>query len=332
MRGCTAGIPASPSPSTVASGPTGPATWGWDGDGSYGDWYGGHELGRTFGRRHPGFCGETQSDLENYPFDNGQLANSDASFAGFDVGDPVNTLPMAALRGTQWHDVMTYCDFQWLSPYTYLGIRRRLADENSLGAAGEGVVSVVATINLTKRTGQIQYVNPLERLIASAREGRGPVLLRVKDVADRVLQETPVPVRLNSELRPGEDQVGIVDAVLRVDASVRAIELVLDGQVVDSYPVGGSLPSVRAFRLVESAARKITIATDTEEPVERGQTYSVQVSTDGGRTWQTIAVGLKRPALDLDRSQFRAGQDVRVRVVATNGLQRSVLMSETIRI
>jgi hypothetical protein len=239
---------------------------------------------------------------------------------------------MAALRGTQWHDVMTYCDFQWLSPYTYLGIRRRLADENSLGAAGEGVVSVVATVNLTKRTGEIQYVNPLERLIASAREGRGPVLLRVKDVADRVLQETPVPVRLNSELRPGEDQVGIVDAVLRVDASVRAIELVLDGQVVDSYPVGGSLPSVRAFRLVESAARKITIATDTEEPVERGQTYSVQVSTDGGRTWQTIAVGLKRPALDLDRSQFRAGQDVRVRVVATNGLQRSVLMSETIRI
>ena len=136
MRGCTAGIPVSPSPSTVASGPTGPATWGWDADGSYGDWYGGHELGHTFGRRHPGFCGETQSDLENYPFDNGQLANSDASFAGFDVGDPVNTLPMAALRGTQWHDVMTYCDFQWLSPYTYLGIRRRLADEDSLGADG----------------------------------------------------------------------------------------------------------------------------------------------------------------------------------------------------
>ena len=372
MRGCTAGIPSSPSPSTVASGPTGPATWGWDGDGSYGDWYGGHELGHTYGRRHPGFCGETESDLENYPFDNGQLANSDASFAGFDVGDPVNALPMAALRGTQWHDVMTYCNFQWLSAYTYLGVRRRLADEDNLGAdggagagmfggggrpderfphkaalreaqarqraappaaaAGEVIVSVVATVNLTKRTGRVEYVNPLERLIASDRERPGPAMLRVKGVGDQVLQETPVPVRLNSELRPGEDQVGIVDAVLRVDASARAIELVLDGQAVDSYAIGGPLPSVRALRVVEGAAKEIAIVTDAAQAVERGQTYSVQVSTDDGRTWKAVAVGLKRPALDLDRSQFRAGQEVRVRVVATNGLQRSVVMSETVRI
>ena len=368
MRGCTAGIPSSPSPSTVASGPTGPATWGWDGDGSYGDWYGGHELGHTYGRRHPGFCGETQSDLDNYPFANGQLANSDASFAGFDVGDPVNGLPMVALRGTQWRDVMTYCDFQWLSPYTYLGIRRRLADEHNLGADGEGgaggfggrpdqrfphtsrrdsrasqrvepaaamgdvVVSVVARVNLTKRTGEILYVNPLERLIASSRERPGPALLRVKGVGDKVLQETPVPVKLNSELRSGADQVGIVDAVLRVDASTRVIELVLEGNVVDSYGVGGNLPSVRALRVVQGAAREIAVVTDAEPPVERGQTYSVQVSTDGGQSWQAVATGLKRPALDLDRSQFRAGQEVHVRVVATNGLQRSVVMSDTVRI
>jgi hypothetical protein len=370
MRGCAAGIPSSPSPSTVASGPTGPATWGWDVDGSYGDWYGGHELGHTYGRRHPGFCGETQSDLANYPFDNGQLANSDASFAGFDVGDPVNGLPMAALRGTQWHDVMTYCNFQWLSAYTYLGVRRRLADEDGLAAggagaggfgaggrpderfphraasresqasransgsaaAGEVVVSVVATVNLTKRTGRILYVNPLERLIASDRERPGSAVLRIKGVGNKLLRETPVPVRLNSELRPGEDQVGIVDAVLRVDTSARAIELVLDGKAVDAYPVGGSLPSVRALRVVEGAAKTITMVTDAEQPAERGQTYSVQVSTDGGRTWQTIAVGLKHPALDLDRGQFHAGQEVRVRVIATNGVQRSVVMSETVRI
>jgi hypothetical protein len=130
MRGCAAGIPGTPAPATVASGPTGPATWGWDTDGSYGDWYGGHELGHTFGRLHPGFCGETQDDLEGYPYDSGQLGSSDASFAGFDVGDPALSLPMAALPGTQWRDVMTYCSFQWLSAYTYLGVRRRLVEEN----------------------------------------------------------------------------------------------------------------------------------------------------------------------------------------------------------
>lgn len=130
MRGCAAGIPSGPAPATVASGPTGAATWGWDFDGSYGDWYGGHELGHTFGRFHPGYCGESQDDLTNYPYDNGQLGGSDASFAGFDVGDPVNVLPMAALPGTVWRDVMTYCSNQWLSAYTYLGVRRRLIAES----------------------------------------------------------------------------------------------------------------------------------------------------------------------------------------------------------
>lgn len=197
---------------------------------------------------------------------------------------------------------------------------------------GDIVVSVVARVNLTKRTGEILYVNPLERLIASRREHPGPALLRVKGVGDKVLQETPVAVKLNSELPSGADQVGIVDAVLRVDASTRAIELVLEGNVVDSYGVGGNLPSARALRVVQGAAREIAVVTDAEPPVERGHTYSIQVSTDGGQSWQAIATGLKRPALDLDRSQFRAGQEVHVRVIATNGLQRSVVMSDTVRI
>ena len=48
MRGCAVGV--------VASGPTGTSDWGWDFDGTYGDWYGGHELGHTYGRGHANFC------------------------------------------------------------------------------------------------------------------------------------------------------------------------------------------------------------------------------------------------------------------------------------
>ena len=97
MQGCAAGIPSTPDPSTVASGPTGPGTWGWDVDGSYGDWYGGHELGHTFGRLHPGFCRGESKDDPAYPFADGQLANADDAFVGFDVGDTASSLPMAAL-------------------------------------------------------------------------------------------------------------------------------------------------------------------------------------------------------------------------------------------
>jgi hypothetical protein len=140
MRGAAAGIPALPDPTTVAAGPTGPAAFGWDFDGAYGDWYGAHELGHTLGRRHLGFCGESHDDLLNYPVKNGQLGDEQHAFVGFDVGDAALGLPMKALPGERWHDVMTYCDFQWLSSYTYEGVRRRLLSEDAL-VSGTGPVS-----------------------------------------------------------------------------------------------------------------------------------------------------------------------------------------------
>ena len=133
MRGCSAVPVAAPGPSAVGSGPAGTpyGSFSWDGDSSYADWYGGHEIGHTFGRQHPGFCGETQNDLQHYPFPNGQLGGAANSFVGFDVGDPVQGLPMAALSGQAWHDVMTYCEYEWLSPYTYRGILDRLIAEDA---------------------------------------------------------------------------------------------------------------------------------------------------------------------------------------------------------
>ena len=118
MRGCAAGIPGNPSPGTVSSGPTG-AQWGWDTDGSYGDWYGGHEIGHTLGRFHLGSgCGDS-SDDNNYPYPNGQISGVDGAFVGFDTGDNANGIAMAALPGTVWSDVMSYCANQWISDYTY---------------------------------------------------------------------------------------------------------------------------------------------------------------------------------------------------------------------
>lgn len=132
MRGCAA-VPATPDPSAVGSGPAGTpfGSFSWDTDASYADWYGGHEIGHTFGRLHPGFCGETKDDLQHYPFPNGQLGGAVNSFVGFDVGDPVQGLPMTALPGQTWHDVMTYCSYEWLSPYTYRGILDRLIAEEA---------------------------------------------------------------------------------------------------------------------------------------------------------------------------------------------------------
>src|SRR5829696_3654321 len=377
MRGCAAAIPTVADPSAVASGPTGPATWGWDFDGSYGDWYTGHELGHSFGRLHPGYCGNPcrpfdvsdpagdplcqAPDDPSYPFVNGQLANADDVFVGFDVGDPTHTLPMAALPGTDWHDVMTYCNNQWLSSYTYEGIRARLVAEDNLApgpspspgsgsgagrpdervpeegemermmAAERNLISVVATVNLTKEEGKIEYVNPLPQGETSRMQLGSPVVLRVKGPDEQVLHEYQVGVNPLSIRSPEGDRLGLLNAVLAVDTNARAIELIVAGHTVDTFRASATPPDVRGVTRVDTGRHPLSIAWETHAETD-DHTYTVQVSTDNGRTWQTLAVGLTTPEVRIDRNQFYGAENVLVRVIATDGFRSSVVTSEPLSI
>ncbi|MCB8940486.1 MAG: hypothetical protein H6654_08115 [Ardenticatenaceae bacterium] len=122
MRGCAWG--------ESASGPAGNGSWGWDSDGTYADWYGAHELGHTYGRSHtlgelPNGCGE-KGTVKQHP--NGYISASADIFDrqaiyGFD-SFYLKTNP---ILGPIWHDVMTYCDKQWVSDITFKGLYARFA-------------------------------------------------------------------------------------------------------------------------------------------------------------------------------------------------------------
>jgi hypothetical protein len=133
FRGAAKDIPAAPDPSVVAVGPTGdPSQYPslqWDISVSYGGWYGTHELSHTFGRYHPGFCGQDASD-PTFPYPDGRIGDSGhGDMAGFDTGDSALGLPMRAMANGISHDIMTYCDYQWISSYTYLAVLDRLRQE-----------------------------------------------------------------------------------------------------------------------------------------------------------------------------------------------------------
>src|SRR5436190_6660643 len=327
MRGSAAGIPGAPDPATVASGPTGSNNWGWDNDGSYGDWYGGHELGHTFGRFHPGFCGESHDD-PSYPFTAGQLSNADDAFVGVDVGDPTLGIAPVALPGTGWHDVMTYCSTQWLSSYTYEGIRSRLAAEAALfpgavpaaavpGAViGDPLVHVAGVVNLTKGSGELRYVTPLPGPAipsAEAEETRAEINAVEGDGTTHVF-----PIELKPDLcrLPDEDETALVDAIIDVPESTMSFELLLDGKSLSRFHVGDNPgppaknlelkteqpPERGAEASSEAAPWRLTwegVAGAERGIAEDNRSYIVQASIDEGNTWTTLAVGAKRNTFDV---------------------------------
>jgi hypothetical protein len=191
-------------------------------------------------------------------------------------------------------------------------------------------VNVVAQVNLTQGSGQIIYVNPAPNL-EPEEAASGGVALRVTGPEGAPMVDQPARVQIDSELAPDEDRIGLVNSVILAGPGAEAIELLIEGKVVDRFEAAGAPPVARAVRMVPSGPGDLALSVELDGPPREGQTFSVQISTDDGRSWRTVAIGLKEPSAAVDRSQFAPGQQVIVRVTATNGFTSSVLTSETFR-
>lgn len=131
MQGLASGIPRTADVDVVAASPAG-ATFAWDTDMSYADWYGTHELCHTFGRKHIGVPrGVQPRDDGEYPYDDGILSGDSPRYVGLDFGDPTLKIRMKALPANRHRDVMSYGAHQWLSDYTYRAVLERLRAENA---------------------------------------------------------------------------------------------------------------------------------------------------------------------------------------------------------
>ena len=100
-----------------------------DFDASFADWYGAHEIGHTCQRRIRAFRPPARTKPTwIFPIP-GLISPPGGVMVGLDMGDAALGLPMQALPGTTHHDIMTYEDRQWLSPYTYQAIHAELVRE-----------------------------------------------------------------------------------------------------------------------------------------------------------------------------------------------------------
>jgi hypothetical protein len=358
MRGCSSGVPDSPDASVVASAPTGdtsslsglsrPVNVTGDTDGSFGDWYGGHELAHTFGRSHPGFCNGNSADDSNFPNPNGQISDNLQTYVGLDFGDSANLEPQIVISPFAF-DIMTYCNQpQWLSAYTYEGIFARLRAENGfaslfrlpvtdrptaapLHAANEAMlgdfVGVVASVNLTRKTGHIEFVNHIKRATSLAEQAKPSASIVLRDRAGNIIKSFPAWVRVDSDLPAGHDQTGLLQVNVPVESSAAQIDLVLDGKILDTRAISAHAPLVKDLRLRTEKApcapgKQVVLTWVGSDADGDPLTYLVQMSA-ADQMWDTIAIGLKKSRLVLTPQQLRGAPDRTLRVIANDGYNES---------
>lgn len=336
----------------LSTGPAGSGTWGWDNDGSYADWYAAHEIGHTLGRAHPtpgsAACGQSASD-PSYPYTGAQIgANND--YEGFDAGDSFYSVPRAIYPGTVWHDVMSYCNNQWISDYTYRGMYNYMtgsplvmsaADEEDLPrfeqqpddgtkmlpASAQGAlvsgdwVLVQGTIINGTNTASLQKLTRLSETAGVPEIIPGPYAIRLTDVGGNTLADypfTPVP---GEEATP--DLMGI-NQVVTMTAGARQLRIVRlsDGLTLASQAISANAPVVSNVALQgapDPVTGTVTLAWNASDADGDALTFDVFYSNDGGSSFTGVQSGLTGNSAQIDTSSLGGGSGF-FRVIANDGV------------
>lgn len=333
MRGCGWGH--------TSTGPTGSDDRGWDYDGTYGDWYGGHELGHGYYRHHANFCGATDGDP--YPHPNGQISpvlTGNRAIYGFDV-------ETQAIYGPDWTDVMTYCKREWISDFTYEGLMDTIQSLPVTAAKRSQArfrnqterLLIAGTINPT--TGET-LLDPIFMLpnageVEERITGAYTIVLR-NDTGGEVARYpfTPQPYHYgapapasdvgNTAGKETDPLLGIHEFVPYLPDVTTVDILGQTGELLNRVVAQTGKPIVAITappqgEIITSDA--IAIAWTATEPDGEALVYHLQYSVDKGATWETITRNLTKQQFTVERRHLRQSQDLRFRVWASDGIHTS---------
>lgn len=330
MRGCAADIP-----SFIASGPTGDpnnhsfSVWDKDNDGeSYGDWYTGHELAHTWGRSHVACRGDEGGPDTNYPMgENGSIGrlNSQNQYWGFDV----------YLRGPivyppTWKDVMTYCNNQWISAYTYEGIRNRLVSENAAAAQSSfsdaPLADYLVVQGAVTPAGPSATLDEIYRLTAPAlltRSGPGPYAIRLVDAGGAILANYPFTPRVDTEAPDDQTKpLLFVEQVLFV-AGTRKIQIVSANTVLAERNVSANAPivTVTAPAGGETVGDVgLTVRWSASDLDNDPLVATVLYSRDGGVSYAPLRLHLSASEVMIPVTELGGSAQGKIRVLVSDGV------------
>jgi hypothetical protein len=314
MRGKTAGIP-----STISAGPTGTGDWGWDFDGSYGDWYGGHEIGHSRGRYHAEFCGAGGG--VPYPYANGRISpdlTGNNAIYGFDI-------TTHAIYPPSWKDVMTYCSNEWVSDFTYEGIRSYLVgvglqtSQPAMVTASQ-FLAIGGMADLESNTASLDNVYLVSQDTTAPLPEAGDWTIALVGASDNDLATYPFAPKELTDAEGSPGRPAVIAEVVPWTAGAIKVEIRLNGVVLASRSASAHPPAVDLTAPAGGpiAAGPFQVTWSGSDPDGDPLSYSLLYSNDGGVGWETLATNLTGSSLQLNTSQLPGGSAL-LRVVASYG-------------
>lgn len=322
--------------SKTSVGPTGDPSsrFGWDTDESYADWYAGHEIGHSLGRAHPragsGGCGHSNSDA-NYPYgtaagSRAPIGPSDGSVQGFDVGAPAHSIPRRVLPSASWNDLMSYCNNQWISDYTYKAMYDNMKANPSLLADVDisvvgDLLSLSGVIDESSQSAGFAFVARLGEASSVPPLVAGPYAIRLLDAGNAELASYP----FTPEESHIDESLFDFDQIVTFKPGTRSIQIVRlsDSKVFGTHLVSANAPVVSNVAL-EGAPNPVsgvvTLKWQASDADGDELSFSVEYSRDGGSSFTPVKLGLTGTSTTIDTASLAGSASARFRVVASDGV------------
>lgn len=322
-----------PDPTAVSVGPTGQPNkshkFRWDQDDSYGDWYAGHELGHTLGRRHVRAVGSETGVDEHYPYPDGCIGKvpDDFTFSfGWDAGDASLRPPIQpSFVPANATDIMSYGENQWISGYTYNAILARLQQEEALDADGSGggcsvtfkkgpFINVIL-IPMDSKAGQFEfaYVTPIGTGFVPVSTPAGKYLIRTVVATKSGTRNVDTPVSLRDQMInanvPLDRDMDSGERVVRIECIEKTN--VSDNKLAEKVVATFSVNPLPAQSVYDLQLGDINTTTTDSGEVSRFRTLTWQskgvslfFNVQRYSTGETLAAGLTGKSFDVELTQF----------------------------
>ncbi|MCX6030022.1 MAG: DNRLRE domain-containing protein [Chloroflexi bacterium] len=341
----------------ISSGPAGiPGKYSWDTDGSYADWYAAHEVGHTVGRSHPAqgnWCGQSADDL-NFPYWGARIGPGDGSVEGFDAGDPYFGIPRAVYPDNLWTDLMSYCDYQWISDHNYECIYQFLMTGQNTGQCSSGQATGYSTLAAANSipaapiagdwlnlfglimtdTGQanISYLRRLSSVATIPPRLPGPYRIQLLDAGGAVLSDYPFTAYKPQNGGPAQLNFSQVIPFAAGTTTVRIVDAA--GREMDSQPISPHPPVVSNVALQaapDPVTGSVTLGWEASDLDGDPLRFEVLYSRDGGTSFQQIHVNVTGASIPVDTTLLAGSTQAILRVVASDGSQSAYADSSAFR-
>jgi hypothetical protein len=176
-------------------------------------------------------------------------------------------------------------------------------------------------------------------------------VIQLKNQRGEVIARSFAPLGMSTDQTESGNQRGIVNAFIPFMPGTGQLELLLDGEVVALRKVSPNPPKFRDLQILEQvverkAAAVVPPGTSEAPPPTKSLsiifhwraedadadelTYTVEMSTDGGETWKTVAADITETSLSLD-PKLAGIETLMIRVTASDGFNSSSVIKRFTR-